>query len=359
MFLLHKEIESIYYTKKQMAIPVLSFSGDAFSIGYQIGQHSATIMHRYLLQSPIWQELKKWKMSHRLEMLKKNAQQKFPLYFKEIEGISKGAELDFQDMFLWNCRGDLLENSPEGCTTYLTPGKQSTLIAHNEDGDPVFRDHAFIAEIKPDKGIGFTSFIYPCSLPGHAFAVTETGLVQTVNNLRLKNRGIGVPRQFLSRAILAAANLDEALDLFNRLDRSGGYHHILAQCGDSRLLSVEAPAERLSVQTITSPYGHANHLIHPELSDLPQTVTKSSLARQKRINELCLKPSQNSDRETIRRILGDKKNQALPIYREDPNDPDNENTLVTAVFEIMSDRIEWAVYESKKGIALFEKTVEK
>jgi len=337
-----------------MAIPILSFSGDAFDIGQQIGEHSAAVMHHYLLQSPMWRELQKWKSSCRLQTLEEIARHKFPLYFKEIEGISKGAELDFQDVFLWNCRGDLLEHSPEGCTTYLVPGYQSTLLGHNEDGDPGFRDHVFIAEIKPEKEIGFTSFVYPCSLPGHAFAVSETGLVQTVNNVRLKNRGIGVPRQFLSRAVLAAENLDEALALFNQLDRSGVYHHILAQVGDDRLLSIEATAERLSVKTITAPYGHANHLIHPELSNQPQTVTKSSWARQQRIDELCINLPLNSDRETVCRSLWDQKNKEFPIYREDP---DNEHTLATAVFEIMKDKIVWTVYASKSEIGIFEKTV--
>ncbi len=342
-----------------MAIPVLSISGDAFDIGQQIGQYSAAVMHRYMLQSPIWQELKKWKTSRRLKTLEEIVRQEFPLYFKEIEGISKGAELDLKDVFLWNCRGDMLENSSEGCTTFVSPGYEPALIGHNEDGDPFFRDHVFIAKIKPEKGIGFTSFVYPCSLPGHTFAVSEAGLVQVVNNLRMKNRGIGVPRQFLARAILSAGNLDEALGLFERLERSGGFHHTLAQCGDNRILSVEAPSEGLSIKAITSPYGHANHLIHTVLGNLVQTVTKSSWSRQQRIDELCLRQTSIPNRETICRSLWDQKNRELPVYRESPDDPDNENTLATALFEIMSDRIICTVYESKNEIVSFEKTIEK
>src|SRR3546814_1827276 len=38
-------------------------------------------------------------------------------------------------------------------------------------------------------------------------------------------------------------------------------------------------------------------------------------------------------------LLWDRTRPALPIYRKQPDDPDNENTLATAVFEIGADKV--------------------
>ena len=43
-------------------------------------------------------------------------------------------------------------------------------------------------------------------------------------------------------------------------------------------------------------------------------------------------------------MLGDIKNRDLPVYRMDPEDSDNENTLATAVFRVTSDAVQSRVY---------------
>ena len=57
----------------------------------------------------------------------------YPDYAREIEGMAAGAELDFETLFLWNCRGDLryAEAASDGgtaaggydggCTTIVVP----------------------------------------------------------------------------------------------------------------------------------------------------------------------------------------------------------------------------------------------
>src|SRR3546814_9080312 len=53
-------------------------------------------------------------------------------------------------------------------------------ITHNEDGDPGFAGHCGIGLFSPDNGPRFASFVYPASIPGHTFAVTQAGLAMTV-----------------------------------------------------------------------------------------------------------------------------------------------------------------------------------
>ena len=44
-------------------------------------------------------------------------------------------------------------------------------------------------------------------------------------------------------------------------------------------------------------------------------------------------------------VLWDKAVAPLPIYRAQPDDPDHENTLATAVFRIGAHAINWQVYD--------------
>jgi hypothetical protein len=91
-------------------------------------------------------------------------------------------------------------------------------------------------------------------------------------------------------------------------------------------------------------YGHANHFIHPRLQTSKQRITPSSAARQIRIDQLCRKLADSTLPADIRRMLGDMDNRDLPIYRADPEDSDNENTLATAVFRMTSDTVQSWVY---------------
>src|SRR3546814_8791539 len=102
------------------------------------------------------------------------------------------------DLFLWNCRGDLWSMSPDGCTTVQLRMPDGPRITHNEDGDPGFAGHCGIGLFSPDNGPRFASFVYPASIPGHTFAVTQAGLAMTGNNLRLRKVAVGRPTMVLT-----------------------------------------------------------------------------------------------------------------------------------------------------------------
>src|SRR3546814_8558689 len=90
---------------------------------------------------------------------------------------------------------DVWAMAPGGCTTVLLPAAQPEqprpVLAHNEDGHAGLRRGCALVQVSPGDGKAFTAFVYPASLPDHTFAVTETGLVQTVNNIRSEERSVG------------------------------------------------------------------------------------------------------------------------------------------------------------------------
>ena len=171
----------------------------------------------------------------------------------------------------------------------------------------------------------------PCS--GHTFGANRAGLVQTINNLRARQRHEGVPRMFLARAALDCATLDEAVQLLRATALRRGFHHTLGSAQDARLFSVEVLPGDVSIQEIGARYGHANHMIHADTAGLPQVVTDSSRARQHRIEGIVDSWSPATGGAELLAALHDTEG-ALPILRTDRHDPDGENTLATAVFEI-------------------------
>lgn len=320
----------------------VEIAGSPHDIGVRLGLFGREAAHRHLLGTHAWASV----MAHRdtglVAAMRSLVEERHASCWSELQGMARGLDLPLEDVFAWNCRGDVWAMAPDGCTTVQLPGEVS-VIAHNEDGFPALRGHCALAHIKPAGGKAFTSFVYPASIPGHTFAATETGLVQAVNNIRSRAPGVGLPRMVLGRAILDCPSLDDAVHLLRSAPRAGGFHMTLAQRGDERVLGVEFTHSHCSVVRIERPQCHSNHLIHPGMSDQPQTVTGSSLSRQLRGDRL-IEAAAVGECDPLA-ILWDRGAPALPIYRSEPDDPDGENTLATVVFRVATESVDWRVYD--------------
>ncbi|MFC5695554.1 C45 family autoproteolytic acyltransferase/hydrolase [Pseudomonas sp. GCM10022186] len=328
-----------------MAFPHLQLGGSAYDIGHGLGVFGREAVHQHLRPLPLWQRLAGLAGSDAAHRMRGAVERRFPRYWEELEGLAAGLELPVEEVFLWNCRGDFVQQqSVDGCTTVLGPTASGTLLAHNEDGLPQLRGHCALVSVSPEQGLGFTSFVYPGSIPGHTFAVNEKGLVVTVNNIRPQAIPAGLPRQVLGRASLDAASLDEAVDILASEGRAGAFHHALGQVGSQRLVSFEGTSEGASVIEVERPFGHSNHLVHPALGGVAQRITGSSGNRQRCVDGLVAGLGERLDGRQALAILRDTSGGDLPVYRCAPDDPDDENTLATALFLIGADAVDWAVY---------------
>ncbi|WP_414448772.1 C45 family autoproteolytic acyltransferase/hydrolase [Burkholderia sp. 22PA0099] len=323
------------------ALHPVVIAGTPYEIGRQLGELARPEMDAYRARSAAWQAVAARLGDPLLPVLRRAAEAAFPVAVAEIDGIAAGLGLPADLVFAWNCRGELLNRTGDGCTTVAacTPGARR--IAHNEDGDPFLLDRCRLVDVRPQRGPGFISFYYPGSLPGHTFAVNRAGLVQTINNVRITAPAAGVPRMVLARAVLDAGSLDAALAILREMPRASGFHHLLGCAGDVRVFSVEASAARTSVLAVEGVYGHANHLVHagPNADADAQIVTASSRDRQARLAVLLpALPTSNATHapsiDALTGLLADRGGPGLPIFRDDPADPDDENTLATAAFDI-------------------------
>ncbi|MDJ0036851.1 putative choloylglycine hydrolase [Pantoea allii] len=319
-------------------------NGSAFTIGQQLGEFGREAWHSKLTLTALWQTVTAMKDAEQTQAMRQLVQQQYPLIWQELEGLAEGLQAPVDEVFAWNCRGDLVRSTSDGCTTVAgTNAKDERIIAHNEDGFPQLRDDCAIVTVIPEQGLRFTSFAYPGSICGHTFAVNEKGIVNTVNNIRAVHRPKGLPRQILARAALNAASLDEAITILTAAPRAGAFHHTLGQRGDSRLFSVEATGSGCSVTPLRDVFAHANHLIHAKLATTEQVITESSGSRQQRLNEW-LETQAHLDGPAAKAILSDQHDAVLPIYRLSPDDPDEENTLATAVFILDNEKTTLQVF---------------
>lgn len=317
--------------------------GSPHDIGRRLGRAGRAAVHRHLLGAPIWQRVTDPAHGPRLARMTASVRARFPAIWAEIEGLAEGLGLPVAQVMAWNCRGDLLASVPDGCTTVMLPG-ETPVLAHNEDGLPFFRGASFIADVTPDGAPGFRAFCYPGSIPGHTFAFTDAGLAQTVNNLRFTGVEADMPRMVLGRAVLAARDIGTALGVLGAHPNSGGFHFALSHVADRRILSVEFGAGEVSVREVTAPALHANHALHHAYGLAHQIVTRSSGDRQVRGDTLIA--AGTSDPLAILRDTG---GPGLPIRRDAADDPDDENTLATALFRVTEDGIEWSIHDRKAG----------
>jgi hypothetical protein len=181
-------------------------SGTPEDIGFAIGQINADLIQKQVLQLAEFRETERtWQDSSYLKMLDAAVRSFFPEYVLELEGMARCAQVEYETLLVWNCRGDLplpddaipesAKHSPEGCTTLLYPAAKSSVavIAHNEDGPPELDGHCSWFSVRQENGSKFSTFHYPGMLPGHTLSVNSHGLVQTINNIRVDDLQSGIP----------------------------------------------------------------------------------------------------------------------------------------------------------------------
>jgi hypothetical protein len=329
-------------------------SGDPFALGVAIGRAGGKAFHEVVRGLGRFQALQGWRGSGWLAAIESCSRQAFPGLMREVDGLAEGAEAPFEEIFLWNCRGDLPGNAgftgAQGCTDVLIPGDPA-VIGHNEDDAPELAGHCFVVSARPEHGTAFTSFCSPGLLPGHTFAVSEAGLVQTINHIRPKDQKLGIARHIVSRAVLDCHDLESVWRLLRRPDRAAGFHHNLVWREDGRLWSVEAPASGCAVLPVAAPRAHANHLVFGDFAALDQEIAPSSLRRQARAEALIA--GGNLDRDPLV-VLGDTEGGDYPICRKAKGGADGGYTLATAVFTIAPDGVTMRIHDDPAAAAVFE-----
>ena len=306
--------------------PYLEVTGSHRDIGAAVGE----TFRDKILESVLWRkenipnykELRRKSQNHFLETL-----QYFPRYIEELTATAIAANVGLMDLFFANTRSlyDAGITSEKGeliihdrCTTLVSFGKNGPIIGQNEDWDIDNIDDLYILKAS----IGDTKFIginYINELPGTSASMNNWGLVQGINEVHQKEV-MGIPKNFLARAVLECKNLNEAENLIRKAKQDTGFNHVLVQ--GNRVKDIEIAGGKINVyETENEPYVHTNHFLS-ELKKHETYHTKSSEHRYEKAIKLV---SNNMNENDIIKILSDHSDNEYPICRHD-------STMATLLF---------------------------
>ncbi len=335
-----------------MGLKLIKASGAPFELGKQIGEAIRETVHQISIHNDEFKAAEdKWIGSDYIDQMIQKTTKYFPDLVQELRGIADGMQIDFERAFIWNCRGDLrwpdnisakmaFELS-EGCTSLLLPKSNAgySLVAHNEDGSADYDGHCYWLQASPDHAPKFESFLYPGMIAGHSMGANAAGIIHTVNNIRVHDLKIGIPRHFICRAIMSCRNMNDVFALLKRADRASGFHHNIADAVEQRLYSVEAPASSTEIREIKDfPAAHANHLIYQKFETLAQSITTSSKVRQIRADELLRADTGTSP--DPKQILLEAKPDFEILRRPNDRGDDYGQTLATGIFTMLDQKID-------------------
>jgi predicted choloylglycine hydrolase len=318
--------------------------GSHCEVGFAIGKRFAVQIHRALSSYRFFQE--KLLPYHRTpegqiryEALLELNRVRYPDYLAELEGLARGAECPFEELFLVNMRGEydgyLQGLEPRGCFDCSLVTDETVLTGHNEDGSPAFRGNMYLVHAKVEGKPGFTALSYPGFLCGNAFGFNAEGVCFSVDAVRPRDIRVGVGRHFIARSLLEARSLDDAIQRVTVPARASGFSYTIGSIPERRVVLVEVAPAAYHVREMRGAYFHANH--YRELADVDQVIHPSSRARVERARAMMQKTPPQSAAEILA-ILGDQENEQYPIYRT-ATAPDQSATLCTALFDLKARRL--------------------
>ncbi|KAL3021547.1 hypothetical protein AAZX31_05G198900 [Glycine max] len=332
---------------------------DGYQMGLLIGQRfSETIRSRVASDLILQNQLRPFAHSpHSQSLLKPlfyNNQTKFPRYWDELLGTAAGSGVPFLDILLINLRKEILafiqkegaksanSDTSDDCSDVLVVSESMAIAAHNEDANVALVGHTYIIKgILPD-GLFFVGYTYAGELPSCAFGFNSHGLAFTLDSVPPAEDEIvagGIGRNFISRDLLEATSMDDAMNRIKSSEISVGHSYNLFETSTRRIVNVEtASRKRISVYEVgNTPFFHANMYLHLPIN---QVQDESSISRHKRAAVLT-----KESKGDFLSLLGDMDDKKHPIYMTGPL----LHTLCTALIDLDKQTLSIIEGNPKKG----------
>lgn len=219
------------------------------------------------------------------------------------------------------------EETMDDCSDILVVSDSMAVAAHNEDANVALVGHTYLIKATLSNGLSYTAYTYAGELPSCAFGFNNHGLAFTLNSVPPGESEIvagGIGRNFISRDLLEATSIEDAVTRIRSSQVSVGHSYNLIDVNLRRILNVEtASSQRLSLHEVGStPFFHANMYLHLQVN---QACDQNSISRQ---NRAALLPKRSKD--DLLSLLGDTADEEYPIYMQGPT----LYTLCTAVIDL-------------------------
>jgi isopenicillin-N N-acyltransferase-like protein len=197
------------------------------------------------------------------------AEERYPQYIEEMRGIAEGANVRFDDIAMVNSMEAVTMDALHltKCTSIAVNQERTAnghvLVAHNEDWIPEDEPDVYILDARPDDEPPFIAMSYGGLLPNIGF--NAAGLAQCCDSVYPSDSRIGIPRVIVSRAVLGARTISDAIRCMLVPQRAAGYNHLLAH-ESGEIYSVEVSARQFAIHYAEEGYmAHTNHYLDPAM----------------------------------------------------------------------------------------------
>ncbi|MCS7009822.1 MAG: C45 family peptidase, partial [Anaerolineales bacterium] len=237
--------------------PLIRVSGTHREIGRQIGeacrpqvQHSVENARALIAEAYSQLELTWEGAQIQARKYLPFVQERYPQYVEELIGIAEGANVSLDDLAVVNGMEAVAMDALHltRCTSMAVNQERTAdghvLLAHNEDWLPEDENDVFVIHATPKDEPPFLAMTYGGWLPNIGF--NAYGIAQLCDSVYPSDSRIGTPRVIVSRAVLAARTIDEAIRHTVAPQRAAGYNHVLVH-ESGELYSIEVSARRFAI----------------------------------------------------------------------------------------------------------------
>ncbi len=260
-------------------IPIVYVKGSHLEIGRQIGEackiqvgHSIENARKLIDGAHSTLELDWTGAKIQASKYMPFAREHYPKYVEELEGIAQGAGVSMEELSVVNAMEavtmDALHLSK--CTSMAVnddcTADGHVLVAHNEDWLPEDEQDVYLIHATPDDEPAFLAMTYGGLLPNIGF--NAAGIAQCCDSVYPNDSRIGTPRVVVSRSVLGAKTLTEAVKLVLAPQRAAGYNHLLAH-ESGEILSVEVSARKFGIlYAYDGVMAHTNHYLDSRMQEI-------------------------------------------------------------------------------------------
>ncbi len=330
-------------------LPLIRVGGTPYQIGCQIGEacrqqihHSLSNAHNLLASASDQLQLTWDSAQIQARKYIPFAEERYPRYVEELEGIADGADVSLDDLFVLNGMEAVTTDALHltKCTSMAVNQERTAnghvLVAHNEDWVPEDEPDVFILHVTPDEEPPFLAMTYGGLLPNIGF--NAHGISQCCDSVYPSDCRIGIPRLVAPRAVLGAPTPSEAIRHMLAPHRAAGYNHLLAH-ESGEMYNVEVSARKFAVL-----YGHDGYLAHtnnyldPDMQAVEQDSDELVSTRVRYFRALrLLRQTEKHTTETLQAIQRDHINYQDSICNhavDDSRPMDREKTIMAMVMDL-------------------------
>ncbi|MDR4889612.1 C45 family peptidase [Fredinandcohnia sp. QZ13] len=268
---------------------------------------------------------------------------------EEMEGVSKGAGVRFEDILVLNTRSEIAlagrKTFSDGCTAIaLTPPlTKETIIGQNWDWKSEQTNSLLLLEIE-QKNMPTIKMITEGGLIGK-IGLNSSGIAVCLNALHTNKKSNQIPIHLGLRSVLNSHTLHEAISKIKHTQMASAANFLIASEDDSgQAMAANYEVSPFGMDMISNNEGmvvHTNHICSPEvqkhLTDMNEYKFEDSMIRKNRAEQLifsCMRSGTEMNENRFKEWFSDTFNYPNSInHYVNPSAP--EHRQMETVFSVI------------------------